>query len=78
MKDVLKRVGTADASEIDEILWACIQRRRALYPDWDFVFVSMPKDDPQERKRILHGLICQLNLEAERGSTMDNAERGRP
>ena len=63
MNEILKRIGSTDTFEIDEILWACIQRRRALYPDWDFVFVSLPKNDPQERKRILCGLICQLDLE---------------
>lgn len=64
MNDIWKHIQSAGVSEIDSVLWEAIQRKRELYPNWDFVFVSLPKDNAQEQNAILHDLIVQLDKES--------------
>ena len=65
MYDVLELIESAGTYEIDSVLWAAIQRKRELYPNWDFVFVSLPKENLQERVQLVHDLIVQLNKEVD-------------
>lgn len=49
LKELLERIERADSYEISDILHAVRNRFKELFPKDDFVLVSMPKDDPQER-----------------------------
>lgn len=48
-KRLIKRIENADGYEIDEILNAFRRRYRKLHPDWEVLFLSLPKQDQQKR-----------------------------
>lgn len=45
--------------ELSQIVFSVMRRYRELYPQEEIVFLSLPKDDPAERCRILEG-TCRL------------------
>lgn len=47
--EVLSKIVQADDIEISEIIKAVIRRYEAAYPDWEIIFLSLPKHDPVER-----------------------------
>ena len=53
LRDTLMQIEKANDLEINEIIHALIRRYQKVYPGWEVVFLSLPKDDPAERKRIL-------------------------
>ena len=64
MESVINLIQHADASQTDAILDAAISRRHELFPGWDMHYVAIPKEDAEERKRILSHLthiILQSN-----------------
>ena len=60
LSGVMDRIGHADDIEINEIIQAVIRRYQRVYPDWEVVFLALPKNDPVERKRLLETI---LNIE---------------
>ena len=63
MKKVLESIRNADTTEIGDILEAAVQRKRELYPEWEMVYLALPKNDPQERKRTLEWVWKDLTRE---------------
>lgn len=57
MNYVLHRIQKADDTEIQEIISAIIRRYGTKYPDWEVVFLSLPKHDPSYRRETLLSLI---------------------
>lgn len=57
MNYVLHRIRKADDTEIQEIISAIIQRYGTKYPDWEVVFLSLPKHDPSYRSETLLSFI---------------------
>lgn len=53
MEEVIKRIEEADTAEIDEVLRAVGQRLRNMFPDWETVYLALPRNNPDERRRIL-------------------------
>ena len=44
---------TANSSDIEVILHAAIKRKRQLFPDWDILYLAIPKHDAEERQTTL-------------------------
>ena len=55
---VLDRISHADDIEINEIIQAVIRRYQRVYPGWEVVFLALPKNDPEERKRLLESILA--------------------
>ena len=56
MEKVLKTIASLGVEEIDDILYAVIQRKRQLYPDWEIVYYACPKGDtdiPEEIRSLM-------------------------
>ena len=56
MEKVLKTIASLGVEEIDDILYAVIQRKRQLYPDWEIVYYACPKggtDIPEEIRSLM-------------------------
>ena len=51
--EVLKRIETADDYEIQEIMDAVRKRFAVVFPDWEVVYVSCPRNNKEERQKIL-------------------------
>ena len=61
LEDVLKRITVADDCEINEIMEAIRQRFRTVFPVWDVLYLSCPKNDPLQRQQTLEALTEYLN-----------------
>ena len=49
---ILNRIKTADDYEISQMILAIVKRYSKVYPDWEVMFLSLPKD-PEERREQL-------------------------
>ena len=49
LKLCLKRIGRAEAGELDDILSKIQKRYSEVFPDWETVFMSLPKLDEEAR-----------------------------
>jgi len=54
---LLSAIEQADGNIIDEIIDALRHRYHTIYPDEEIVFLSLPRYDSQERKRILELIL---------------------
>lgn len=54
---ILAGIEQADDFEINEIINAVIRRYQAVFPDWEVMFLSLPKNDPEERRKALQSII---------------------
>ena len=50
LDEMVRKIGAADSEMIDMILDAAMNRKRELYPEWEMVYLALPKNDPQERE----------------------------
>lgn len=50
---ILRMIETADDGALSEIVRAVLRRYAKLFPEEEVVFLSIPKQDMQERRRIL-------------------------
>lgn len=57
---VISLIQNTTAEDIDALYHAITIRYKQLYPDSEFIFLSLPKNDPIERKRILEYTISWL------------------
>ena len=48
-----RQISNADIAQIDILLEAAFARKRELYPQWDIQYMALPKDDWEERRKIL-------------------------
>ena len=63
MLDIMERIKRADDAQISQVIMAVIDRYAAVHPDWEIVFLSLPKDDPEERERCIHAAAAMLRQE---------------
>ena len=55
--ELITAIRSANASEIEDILHLAIEKKRQLFPDWDIIYLALPKTDKYERKRTLDYLV---------------------
>lgn len=60
LNDILKAIEHADDIEINEILNAVTQRYSNVFPEWEVMFLSLPKKDLEERRKILELFVSFL------------------
>ena len=56
-------IRSADSLDLSEIVQAVVRRYGCLFAEEEVVFLSMPKHDREERRRIIQGI---LNIEENR------------
>lgn len=54
---LLSAIEQADGCIIDEIIDALRRRYHTLFPDYEIIFLSLPRSDREERKRILELIL---------------------
>ena len=57
LKTLLSAIAQADGYALDEIIDALQCRYQSLYPGEEIVFLSLPRHDWEERKRILDLIV---------------------
>ena len=55
--EILRRIERADDLEIGEVIQAVIRRYQKIYPEWEAIFLTIPRNDPEERKRIMEMIL---------------------
>lgn len=60
---ILKRIEQADAGEIDEIIMGLLKCYRKLYPDYELVVISLPKNNREERNAEIDRIAVCLKRE---------------
>ena len=53
---LLTAIEQADDTQISQIIHAVIRRYSLVFPDWDVLFLSLPKDPSQRRLQLEHML----------------------
>lgn len=52
-KELLSQIRQADGAALNDIAQALTERYHILFPNDDVFFLSLPKNNPQERQRLL-------------------------
>lgn len=63
MTDILRRIGGMNDAELSQVVLSVMGRYQKLFPQEEIIFLSLPKDDPDERQRILEAVSCLVKLE---------------
>ena len=56
LNNLLRRIQIASNFELNQIIKLLLHTYSNRYPDQDIIFLSLPKNDPDERQRILDAL----------------------
>ena len=54
---LMKYIEYANGVELDEVLTAVEARYKILFPDWDVIYLALPKSNPNTRKQCLEAAI---------------------
>lgn len=57
MRKVIERIEQATDLELQDIMRAIEKRYATAYPDWDVVYIAVPKDPELRRKRLENILV---------------------
>lgn len=61
MSDLVKAIGQADETQIEDILQAVLRRYGELFPDWDVSTVSLSKsEDRNEQLDRIIGVLQKM------------------
>ena len=63
LRDILDFVENAEDFEMSEIFKAAVRRNDWLYPELETVFLTLPRKDRAERRRILESMVDILMKE---------------
>lgn len=51
--DFVEMIRSADADDLELILTVALERKRQMFPQWDIIFLALPKYDEAERADTL-------------------------
>ena len=60
LNQVLTYIHQADDLQVNEIIQAIVSRYRDIYPDWDITFLSLPRNDPEERNNLIQYFLTSV------------------
>ena len=55
--EVLQKIESADDHEIEQIMDAVRKRFAGAFPDWEVLYISLPKHNEKERQKTLDYLL---------------------
>ena len=53
MDELLEKIKALSQAELDEVMKGIEKWYEEAYPDWDVVYIAMPKDPVQRKQRFL-------------------------
>lgn len=62
MDEIIMKIEEANEAQIDELLSTAIERKRELFPDWEILYLALPKRDTRQWKQILDQVYAYLEL----------------
>ena len=57
LESIIQCIRQLDAVHLEPILMAALDRKRELFPQWDILYITAPKNDPIQRDLILECAI---------------------
>ena len=60
LQELLERIHSADDYEITQIVSAVTARYAQRYPDYETMFLTLPKTNPEERRNIVETALRTL------------------
>ena len=66
LETLLDRIGELPSGQVWEVLEAVMERYRILFPEYELLLMSVPKEDTPERRRQLKALRDRLDEESEK------------
>ena len=63
MEQILSDIQQADSAQLNDIILTVVARYRQLYPGWEVMFLSLPKDDADLRRKTVDR-VCALLKES--------------
>ena len=63
MKEILEYIRNAPEDEIDALAEVSLNRKRALYPEWEIHYIALPKRTKEEYCQSLEYVVRMMMLE---------------
>ncbi len=57
---LLEQIVQADCNMLNEIMDAVRLRYKTVFPEWEIIYLAIPKQDSQERREQLEAMIHYL------------------
>ena len=61
LPQVLEFIRQADDCQVNEIIHTLSARYKEVHPDWEVTFLSLPKNNPTERKNMIQSALHFLD-----------------
>lgn len=71
MLDVIDKM---KEDSLDQLMIAAVRRRNSLHPDNEYIILSVPRNDPEEKKRLIVRAIETVDREVELSDRKCSAE----
>ena len=55
--EVVQYIKEANDWQISEIIHAAIHRFNQVFPEWEVSFLSVPRNNPEEREKMLRSIL---------------------
>ena len=56
-KIIRRLLRSANVKQVDAVLKAAGERRGGLFPQWEVIYLSLPKNDPEQRLEMLRQIL---------------------
>lgn len=53
LEKIMDAINEMEEEALDRLVIAAVQRRNSLHPDNEYMVLSVPRNDPEEKKRLL-------------------------
>ena len=63
MKELFDLVWALNPEEVDELFEEVLKRKRSLHPEYEIMYMVVPKNNQEERNRIIEYIIGFLEKE---------------
>lgn len=60
---MVEQISQSTKTELDAMEQAIIFRNHQLFPEWELVSLSLPRNNPEERRKILIAAVKILEME---------------
>ena len=54
---IVKKLQKADAPTVDAVFQAALTRKMELYPQWEFVYLALSREDEASRKQMIRAAL---------------------
>ena len=61
LDQVLTFIHQADDTQINEIIQAVVKRYARVFPDWEVIFLSLPRNNPAKRREMIQSALDFFN-----------------